>query len=167
VVRTGFTASGRTSASAPGLAPTRHQDTCLTLSVIRTVTVGPGISPGLLTLRTVGAQALAALVWLRCRTTITAGGELHPALRTLGTRPVGRTWADCRKAAQTALSPRLIDAALRRSGSSPPADRIRAGRSAACRLHAAVGPRPPAAGTAPHPANPRWRRRPTGPAAHG
>lgn len=53
---------------------------------IRTMTVGPGITPGLLTLRVISrgcrpssARGLDAL------RVITAGGELRPALRTLPT----------------------------------------------------------------------------------
>jgi len=53
------------------------------LSFIRTVTVGPGIAPDLLTLALVAStrrsRACAAFA------AITAGGELHPALRTLAT----------------------------------------------------------------------------------
>jgi hypothetical protein len=44
---------------------------------IRTMTVGPGITPGLLTLLNASARGLDAL------RIITAGGESHPALRTL------------------------------------------------------------------------------------
>src|ERR1700756_901514 len=49
-------------------------------SFIRTVTVGPGIAPGLLTLRSwrrEGARGLPR------RVAATAGGEFRPALRTL------------------------------------------------------------------------------------
>lgn len=51
---------------------------------IRTMTVGPGIAPGLLTLMSRTAEAVLSpsargLCALRA---ITAGGELHPALRT-------------------------------------------------------------------------------------
>jgi hypothetical protein len=52
------------------------------LSIIRTVTVGSGIAPDLLTLPPERRQALAGWA-LRA---ITAGGELHPALRT--SRPI-------------------------------------------------------------------------------
>jgi hypothetical protein len=46
-------------------------------SFIRTVTVGPGIAPGLLTSPTRGsARGLSG------RSRITAGGDFHPALRT-------------------------------------------------------------------------------------
>ncbi len=64
----------------------------LALSFIRTLaparghlTVGPGISPGLLTpcADLIGTWALAELVRTRCHVAITAGGESHPALRTL------------------------------------------------------------------------------------
>jgi hypothetical protein len=51
-------------------------------SLIRTMTVGPGITPDLLTLQKF-LQALAGLS--RHATTVpsfTAGGELHPALKT-------------------------------------------------------------------------------------
>jgi hypothetical protein len=48
------------------------------LSFIRTVTVGPGIQPGLLT----PARECRALAGLCERVAITAGGEFRPALRT-------------------------------------------------------------------------------------
>ena len=74
--------------------------TWLALSFIRTVTVGPGISPDLLTPCSgqAAAWALAALVRSCRHAAITAGGEFHPALRTLvsGTGPNG---VDCRHAA--------------------------------------------------------------------
>lgn len=72
------------------MAQAHRAGTGLTLSIIRTVTVGPGISPGLLTLHShEAAKALAALVRPCCHAAITAGGEFHPALRTLvyGTGP--------------------------------------------------------------------------------
>lgn len=66
-------------------------DAGLALSFIRTMTVGPGIAPGLLTpnQRRAMVWALAALVQSCFHTAITAGGEFRPALRTLvpGTRP--------------------------------------------------------------------------------
>ena len=52
---------------------------------IRTMTVGPGITPGLLTL-TAPKPVLSVLPSARglyALRAITAGGELHPALRTL------------------------------------------------------------------------------------
>lgn len=52
----------------------------VSLSFIRTMTVGSGISPDLLTPPADGRRALAGSCdW---EVTITAGGELHPALRT-------------------------------------------------------------------------------------
>jgi len=55
------------------------------------MTVGPGITPGLLTLPPVTAEAglspsARGLCALRA---ITAGGELHPALRTFAARMFG------------------------------------------------------------------------------
>jgi hypothetical protein len=93
------------------MAQAHRAGTRLALSFIRTVTVGPGISPGLLTLRiNEAAKALAALVRSCCHAAITAGGEFHPALRTLvsGTGPNG---IDCRHAARM----RAVTLAMARS----------------------------------------------------
>jgi hypothetical protein len=51
-------------------------------SFIRTITVGPGVTPDLLTLpdKPEGARGLVRL------TALTAGGDFHPALRTKATR---------------------------------------------------------------------------------
>ncbi|MNN27188.1 hypothetical protein D3C81_1407170 [compost metagenome] len=56
------------------------------LSLIRTVTVGPGIAPDLLTL----PPKVASARGLGAGCAITAGGELHPALRT--SRPLATAW---------------------------------------------------------------------------
>jgi hypothetical protein len=51
-------------------------------SLIRTMTVGFGITPNLLTLKECLPQALAGFVMRAIRLHITAGGEFHPAPRT-------------------------------------------------------------------------------------
>jgi len=56
--------------------------TICTSSLIRTVTVGSGISPDLLTPRMLPARALAGSWSGREASPHTAGGELHPALKT-------------------------------------------------------------------------------------
>ncbi|VWX63785.1 hypothetical protein VARIO8X_90655 [Burkholderiales bacterium 8X] len=59
-------------------------DSRAALSFIRTVTVGPGIAPGLLTPPHQGRSGRSrARAKVSPRFAITAGGELHPALRTL------------------------------------------------------------------------------------
>jgi len=62
------------------------------LSFIRTVTVGFGIAPNLLTLVPVEGtrRSRARAASLSRKAAITAGGELHPALRTLAVRLAGR-----------------------------------------------------------------------------
>ncbi len=50
---------------------------------IRTMTVGPGITPDLLTLPPISIRTAASARGLCALRAITAGGELHPALRTL------------------------------------------------------------------------------------
>ena len=54
-------------------------------SFIRTLTVGFGITPNLLTLLPSGFQENKALAGLSCFT-LTAGGDFHPALRTSAAR---------------------------------------------------------------------------------
>src|ERR1700686_2986565 len=54
-------------------------------SFIRTLTVGFGITPNLLTLLPSGLQENKALAGLGCFT-VTAGGDFHPALRTSAAR---------------------------------------------------------------------------------
>jgi len=56
--------------------------TICTSSLIRTVTVGSGVSPDLLTPRTLPARALAGSWSGHEASPLTAGGELHPALKT-------------------------------------------------------------------------------------
>src|ERR1700741_5349998 len=51
-------------------------------SFIRTLTVGFGVAPNLLTLPPTSRKALAGLGFV----TLTAGGEFHPALRTSAAR---------------------------------------------------------------------------------
>ena len=73
------------------------------LSFIRTVTVGPGVSPGLLTPTLLAcAWRVRALAGLCSQAAITAGGEFHPALRTL-CRPWGGA-VDFRGGEKDALS---------------------------------------------------------------
>src|ERR1700722_14753025 len=55
-------------------------------SFIRTLTVGFGITPNLLTLLPSGFQENKTLAGLGCFT-VTAGGDFHPALRTSAARP--------------------------------------------------------------------------------
>jgi hypothetical protein len=57
-------------------APRWEAQSWNTFSFIRTMTVGPGITPDLLTL----ARKAKALAGLRTRP-LTAGGDFHPALR--------------------------------------------------------------------------------------
>jgi hypothetical protein len=58
----------------------------IAISFIRTVTVGPGFAPGLLT---PAVQAPPGARGLPRRSADTAGGEFRPALRTLPVRPTG------------------------------------------------------------------------------
>src|SRR5712672_2160463 len=64
--------------------PTQKRGPPQPFSFIRTLTVGFGITPNLLTLlpRKFGRKALAGLGYV----TLTAGGDFHPALRTSAAR---------------------------------------------------------------------------------
>ena len=64
------------AAAMPCRSSTQNCANSLLFSPIRTLTVGPGVSPDLLTLR-----MLQALAGLFDSIKITAGGEFHPALR--------------------------------------------------------------------------------------
>ncbi|BAN22184.1 putative uncharacterized protein [Caballeronia insecticola] len=62
--------------------PGKTDMTICTSSLIRTMTVGSGVSPDLLTPRMMLARALAGSWFGREALPHTAGGELHPALKT-------------------------------------------------------------------------------------
>ena len=84
---------GRSKHDRPRGVPagTGHAATPLALSFIRTVTVGPGIAPGLLTLRPACTGPRRSRAPAAC-TTDTAGGEFHPAPRTSGNDASTRTY---------------------------------------------------------------------------
>jgi hypothetical protein len=83
--------SGRTQRDALPFAAAKRRANAL--SFIRTVTVGFGLTPNLLTpIRSDANRALAGLCAGLSATAITAGGEFRPALRTLpwALQPVAR-----------------------------------------------------------------------------
>src|SRR2546423_1361623 len=83
-------------------APRQRAEPSQPFSFIRTLTVGFGITPNLLTLPQGVRKALAGLGYV----TLTAGGDFHPALRTSAARngrPEGKyAQAQCRQQAPLA-----------------------------------------------------------------
>jgi hypothetical protein len=78
----GFPLSGPESGHTAHRQPARDpRETSQPFSFIRTLTVGFGIAPNLLTLFRRSFSEKKALAGLGCFT-LTAGGEFHPALRT-------------------------------------------------------------------------------------
>jgi hypothetical protein len=90
----GFPLSGPESGHTERQEPTQKRWASRPFSFIRTLTVGFGITPNLLTLfpresveEFMGNKALAGLGYF----TFTAGGDFHPALRTSAARLSGLT----------------------------------------------------------------------------
>src|ERR1700761_5595785 len=108
----GLPETGRAITQRPHVPvePGMRQLTLSRFSFIRTVTVGPGIAPGLLTLRSSRREGARGLPR---RVADTAGGEFRPALRTLSALRAGPSLSREPAAPGLARATRLLTRSLR------------------------------------------------------